>query len=98
MTFTEQNQVEACLKEISVSDLLIRSRLQPSWDWQAPARANLNVLLHVGWYDTVYFMQFKDIFLGEMHCRYSAKFGFDPRAARLTHFRYTDTGELEEVT
>lgn len=98
MTFSDEWQVEACLKEISVSDMLIRSRLQPAWDWQSPERFGLSVILHVGWYDTVYFLQFKDIFLGEMHCRYSAKFGFDPKTARLTHFRYTDAGELEELS
>jgi hypothetical protein len=47
---------------------------------------------------TVYFVQFKDIFLGDLHCRYSAKFGFDPKDAKITHFRYTDTGDPEEVT
>ncbi|MBC3933769.1 hypothetical protein H8K47_00220 [Undibacterium sp. CY7W] len=50
------------------------------------------------WYDTVYFMQFKDVFLGDLHCRYSAKFGFNPKDAKITHFRYTPSGELEELT
>lgn len=58
----------------------------------------LNIVLHVAWFDTVYFMQFKDIFLGDMHCRYSAKFGFDPKDAQITHFRYDEKGDLEEVT
>lgn len=97
MQFKDDSQVQACLKEISISDMLIRSRLQPFWDWQAPLTDVLNVVLHVGWYDIVYFMQFKDIFLGDLHCRYSAKFGFDPNDAKITHFRYTDTGDLEEI-
>ncbi len=97
MEMENSDQVEACLKEISVSDMMIRSRLQPAWTWDAPVKDGLKIVLHVGWYDTVYFMQFKDIFLGEMHCRYSAKFGFNPKDAKLTHFRYTDTGDLEEI-
>jgi len=95
MHFQDESQVESCLKEISVSDLLIRTRLQPAWDWQAPATMKLSVVLHVGWYDTVYFLKFKDIFLGQLHCRYSAKFGYDPREAKITHYRYTDEGETE---
>ncbi len=83
--------------EISVSDMLIRSRLQPAWEWQAIFKWDKNIILRVGWYDTVYFMQFREIFLGDLHCRYSAKFGFDPRDAKMTHFRYTDTGDLELV-
>lgn len=97
MEFNGEGQVEACLKEISVSDMLIRTRLQPAWDWQSPIRNAMSVILHVGWYDTVYYLQFKDIFLGQLHCRYSAKFGFDPRDARITHFRYNESGHLEEV-
>lgn len=97
MHFKTEDQVQACLKAISVSDMLIRSRVQPAWEWNAPARSALSVLLHVSWYDTVYFMQFKDIFLGEMHCRYSAKFSFNPRDALMTHFRYNDSGDLEKV-
>ncbi|MED5387829.1 MAG: hypothetical protein VX793_03190 [Pseudomonadota bacterium] len=97
MQFDNEEQVQACLKEISTSDMMIRSRIQPAWDWQSPMLNKLNVILHVGWYDTVYFMQFKDIFLGQMHCRYSAKFGFDPKDAKMTHFRYSDRGELEEI-
>lgn len=97
MQLTDNEQVEQCLKAISVSDMLIRSRVQPAWDWQMLLNKGKTVVLHVGWYDTVYFMQFKDIFLGEMHCRYSAKFGFDPKDAKQTHFRYTDTGDLEEI-
>ena len=97
MQFKDESQAQACLKEISVSDMLIRSRLQPAWDWQAPMKNDLNVVLHVGWYDTVYFMQFKDIFLGDLHCRYSAKFGFDPREAKITQYRYSDSGDLEEI-
>lgn len=91
-------QVESCLKAISTSDMLIRSRVQPAWSWEAPAVSGKNVLLHVAWYDTVYFLQFRDIFLGTMHCRYSAKFSFDPHDATMTHYRYTDSGDLEEVT
>lgn len=98
MHLDSEEQVRECLKAISVSDMLIRSRVQPHWDWQSPISLNNHVILHVGWYDTVYFMQFKDVFLGEMHCRYSAKFGFDPKDAKVTHFRYTDSGNLEEVT
>lgn len=97
MDFESDEQVQACLKEISVSDMLIRTRLQPAWTWMAPSTFDRSVLLHVGWFDTVYFMQFKDIFLGKLHCRYSAKFGFDPKDARITHFRYTATGDLEEI-
>lgn len=97
MQFKSDEQVEKCLQEISVSDMLIRSRIQPAWTWCAPARFERNVVLHVSWFDTVYFMQFKDIFLGDLHCRYSARFGFDPKDAKITHFRYTDTGNLEEV-
>ena len=97
MNLESEAQVETCLKEISVSDMMIRSRLQPMWDWQAPKKHGLNVMLHVGWYDTVYFIQFKDIFFGDLHCRYSAKFGFDPKKAKVTHFRYTDAGDLDEV-
>ncbi|WP_338588938.1 hypothetical protein VXM60_11780 [Shewanella khirikhana] len=96
MHFKEESQVRACLKEISVSDLLIRSRVQPAWTWESPMQHGLSVVLHVAWYDTVYFLQFKDIFLGDLHCRYSAKFGFDPKDAKITHFRYNDTGDLEE--
>lgn len=98
MQLKDRWQVEQCVKAISVSDMLIRSRVQPPWDWKTLLGDALNMILHVGWYDTVYFMQFKGIFLGDMHCRYSAKFGFDPRDARLTHFRYTDSGDLEEIT
>lgn len=98
MQFKSDAQVEACLKEIAVSDALIRTRVQPSWDWQAPALHKRHVILHVGWYDTVYFMQNRDIFLGALHCRYSAKFQFDPKDANLTHFRYTATGEIEEIS
>lgn len=97
MDFKSPEQVEACLKEISVSDMLIRERVQPAWDWQAPIKFSNNVILHVGWFDTVYFIQFKDIFLGQLHCRYSAKFGFDPQDAKITHFRYDGRGELEKV-
>jgi hypothetical protein len=93
-----RDQVQECLKAIGASDLMIRSRIQPAWDWQMATVDGLRVMLHVGWYDTVYFMQFKDVFLGSLHCRYSAKFGFDPREAEMTHFRYTDSGDLEEVT
>ncbi|AZQ10818.1 MULTISPECIES: hypothetical protein [Shewanella] len=96
MHFKEESQVRACLKEIAVSDLLIRSRVQPAWTWESPMQHGLSVVLHVAWYDTVYFLQFKDIFLGDLHCRYSAKFGFDPKDAKITHFRYNDTGDLEE--
>ncbi|MGM4924504.1 hypothetical protein AB8A31_16445 [Tardiphaga sp. 804_B3_N1_9] len=98
MRFDSQEQVEACLKEISVSDALIRTRIQPAWDWQAPIAYRTSVTLHVGWYDTVYFMTFKDIFLGQLHCRYSAKFGYDPREAKISHFRYDDHGDLELIT
>jgi hypothetical protein len=97
MQFKNEKQVKECLKEISLSDMLIRSRVQPAWDWQMPMLHDKHVVLHVGWYDTVYFMQFKDIFLGQMHCRYSAKFGFDPKDAKISHFRYTDLGELELI-
>jgi hypothetical protein len=97
MKLKNEAQVEACLKEISVSDMMIRLRVQPGWDWKCPMKNGLNVMLHVGWYDTVYFMQFKDVFFGDLHCRYSAKFGFNPRQAKVTHFRYTDTGDLEEL-
>lgn len=97
MQFSSDDQVQKCLKEISVSDTLIRSRVQPSWAWELPTRNGLSVMLHVSWFDTVYFMQFKDIFLGDLHCRYSAKFGFDPKDAKITHFRYTDEGDLEEI-
>lgn len=97
MHFNTKDQVEKCLKEISVSDLLIRTRIQPAWDWQAVLLHGQDVILHVGWYDTVYFLQFKDIFLGDLHCRYSAKFCYEPKDARITHFRYTNTGDLEEV-
>lgn len=97
MQFETQEQVEKCLKEIAVSDMLIRTRIQPAWDWQMVLMNKLNVVLHVGWYDNVYFMQFKDVFLGDLHCRYSAKFGFDPKDANLTHFRYNDSGNLDEV-
>lgn len=97
MSFDNQEQVEACLKEISVSDLLIRSRVQPAWDWQNVIKDGLEVILHVGWYDTVYFLKFKDIFLGEMHCRYSAKFNYNPKDAKITHFRYDDSGDLEVI-
>ena len=62
MNFQSRDQVEACLKEISVSDALIRSRVQPAWDWKAPVSNEFSVILHVGWYDTVYFLQFKDVF------------------------------------
>ncbi|MBZ0256008.1 hypothetical protein K8I31_08100 [bacterium] len=98
MHFKNDDQVEKCLKEIAASDMMIRSRIQPAWDWKLIFRDKKNVILHVGWYDTVYFMQFKDIFLGDLHCRYSAKFGFNPKDAKMTHFRYTDTGDLEELT
>ncbi|MEN1924432.1 MULTISPECIES: hypothetical protein [Enterobacter] len=92
-----QEQVVACLKEISVSDLLIRTRVQPAWTWEAPIKFNTTVILHVAWFDTVYFLQFKDIFLGNLHCRYSAKFGFDPKDANITHYRYDDHGNLEKI-
>ncbi|MCG3268030.1 hypothetical protein [Yoonia sp. I 8.24] len=98
MAFESKDQVDKCLKEISVSDLLIRSRVQPAWSWESPMANALNVVLHVAWFDTVYFMQFKDIFLGDMHCRYSAKFGFDPNDAKITHFRYDEKGDLDEVS
>ena len=97
MKFQTQEQVEACIKEIAVSDLLIRMRVQAAWDWQSPTVHGLHVILHVGWYDTVYFLQNRDIFLGSLHCRYSAKFNYDPRDAAITHYRYTDTGDLDEV-
>jgi len=97
MNFRSAAQVDACLKEISVSDMLIRSRIQPAWDWQSPVKDKLSVILHVGWYDTVYFIQFKDVFLGQLHCRYSAKFGYDPKEAKITHFRYNDHGDLERI-
>jgi len=95
MHFKTDEQVEKCLKEISASDMMIRSRIQPAWDWQAIIMHDKKVVLHVGWYDTVYFLQFKDIFLGDLHCRYSAKFEYDPQQAKLTHFRYRDNWELE---
>ena len=97
MQFETDDQVEKCLKEIGASDMMIRARVQPAWDWQSPMLHDRHVVLHVGWYDTVYFMQFKDIFLGDLHCRYSAKFNFDPREAKITHFRYDAQGDLEEV-
>ena len=96
MNFENKDQVEACLKEIAVSDQLIRSRVQPAWNWVMPVLKGLSVMLHVEWYDRVYFLQFKDVFLGDLHCRYSAKFQFDPRDAEITHFRYDDNGNLEE--
>ena len=97
MQFETDEQVEACLKEISVSDSLIGTRVQPGWDWQMPMVFSKNVVLHVGWYDTVYFMQNKDIFLGDLHCRYSAEFNFDPKEASMAHYRYSDSGEIEEL-
>jgi hypothetical protein len=97
MKFDRKDQVEKCLKEISASDMLIRSRVQPMWDWQGPASKKNGVVLHVGWYDPVYFMQFKDIFLSDLHCRYSAKFNFDPKDANITHFRYDEHGDIEEI-
>ena len=98
MQLENQQQVQDCIKAISVSDMLIRSRIQPPWDWECPQGGpNFHMVLHVGWYDTVYFMQFKDIFLGEMHCRYSAKFGFDPNDAKITHYRYDAQGNLEAM-
>jgi hypothetical protein len=97
MTFKTKEQVDACIKEISVSDLLIRLRVQPAWDWQSPAVRDLSVVLHVGWYDTVYFLKNRDIFLDSLHCRYSAKFNYDPREAQITHFRYLDDGTLDKV-
>lgn len=97
MDFQSDEQVEKCLKEISASDMLIRSRVQPAWSWEAPVCNKHNVVLHVAWFDTVYFMQFKDVFLGDHHCRYSARFGFDPKDAKITHFRYTDSGDLDEL-
>lgn len=97
MQLDTEDQVESCLKEISMSDMLIRTRVQPAWDWQNIAISGQKVILHVGWYDTVYFMQLKDIFLSDPHCRYSAKFGFDPHNAVITHFRYTASGDLEEM-
>lgn len=97
MTFDNDDQVSKCLKEISVSDMLIRTRVQPMWDWKMPFTIGRLVVLHVGWYDTVYFMQFKDVFLGDLHCRYSAKFGFNPKDAKITHFRYDDHGDIEEI-
>jgi hypothetical protein len=97
MNLKNQDQVDQCLKEISVSDMMIRTRLQPAWDWDAPVTYKNSVILHVNWYDTVYFMQFKDIFLGEMHCRYSAKFGLKPKEAKLTHYRYNAKGMPEEI-
>jgi hypothetical protein len=98
MEFKSPDQVEACLKEISASDLLIRSRIQPAWDWKGVIKNELKVVLHVGWYDTVYFLQFKDIFLGSMHCRYSAKFNYDPQDAKVEHFRYDDRGDLQHFS
>lgn len=97
MQFKTDDQVEKCLQEISISDMMIRSRVQPAWTWCAPIKFKRNVILHVSWFDTVYFMQFKDVFLGDLHCRYSARFGFDPKEAKITHFRYTDTGDLEKL-
>ncbi|ANJ68065.1 hypothetical protein A9404_12380 [Halothiobacillus diazotrophicus] len=97
MHFKTPDQVEKCLKEIDTSDMMIRMRVQPAWDWQCILRHDNSVVLHVGWYDTVYFLQFKDIFLGDLHCRYSAKFGFDPREAKMTHFRYDAQGNLDVV-
>lgn len=97
MQFKDKDQVEKCLKEINASDMMIRMRVQPAWDWQNIIRDDNNVVLHVGWYDTVYFLQFKDIFLGDLHCRYSAKFGFDPKEAKITHFRYDAHGHLDVV-
>lgn len=97
MQFENDDQVEKCLKEISVSDMLIRSRVQPAWNWSMPAKFDKNIVLHVTWFDTVYFMQFKDIFLGDLHCRYSAKFGFNPKDAKITQYRYTESGDLEEI-
>ena len=97
MQFDTDEQVEKCLKEISVSDMLIRLRVQPAWTWAPLAIFKQNVIMHVDWYDTVYFMQFKDVFLGDLHCRYSAKFCFDPKDAKITHFRYTPSGDLEEI-
>jgi hypothetical protein len=98
MHFNDKDQVEKCLKEINTSDMMIRLRVQPAWDWQAIIRnGHDDVVLHVGWYDTVYFLQFKDIFLGDLHCRYSAKFGFDPKDAKITHFRYDDRGHLDMI-
>ena len=97
MKFQTRDQVDACIKEISVSDLLIRTRVQPAWDWQSPAVNRLHVVLHVGWYDTVYFLKNRDIFLDTLHCRYSAKFNYDPRDALITHYRYLDDGDLDEI-
>ncbi|EPE2683140.1 hypothetical protein ACSVUS_004720 [Vibrio alginolyticus] len=97
MQFDTDDQVQKCLKEIDTSDMLIRARIQPAWNWVTPIKFRRNVILHVGWFDTVYFLQFKDIFLGDLHCRYSAKFGFDPKDAKITHYRYDDRGDLEEV-
>jgi len=57
----------------------------------------LHVVLHVGWYDTVYFLKNRDIFLDTLHCRYSAKFNYDPRDALITHYRYLDDGDLDEI-
>jgi hypothetical protein len=42
-------------------------------------------------------LQFKDVFLGDLHCRYSAKFGFDPKDAKITHFRYDERGHLDMI-
>ncbi len=97
MKLKNNEQVEQCLREISISDMLIRTRLQAAWDWSQLIRKKNTVILHVNWYDTVYFMQFKDIFLGEMHCRYSAKFGLIPKDAELTHYRYNDKGMPEDM-
>lgn len=97
MDFETADQVAKCLKEISVSDQLIRSRVQPAWSWESPISYKNNVVLHVAWFDTVYFMQFKDVFLGDLHCRYSAKFNFDPNDAKISHFRYDMQGDLEPV-
>ena len=98
MEFEHQTQADKCLQEIEISDALIRSRIQPAWDWQGIIARERSVVLHVGWYDTVYFLQFKDVFLGDMHCRYSAKFGFDPNDAKITHFRYLQSGDLEDLS
>jgi len=97
MQLHSRDQVDRCLQAISVSDSLIRTRIQPAWTWDVVLVRDRAVILHVAWFDTVYFMQFKDVFLGDLHCRYSAKFGFDPKDAKMTHFRYTDAGHLEEL-
>lgn len=95
MNFEDQEQTDKCLKEIKASDMMIRLRVQPAWTWELIMQKDRNVILHVGWYDTVYFLQFKDVFLGDLHCRYSAKFGFNPNDAKITHFRYDEHGDLE---